>query len=126
MYFFSLDSVIVVISCFRVIMYFAIWLLLLFLRLDSFGFKSSLGPLEIPSHVTVAIKNCGGLCRSHICLIMPYIFFTCSILFMILCRNPDWHDRGIVGRIRNATVWPQGLNVKDSVRVITCQPCGIM
>lgn len=28
-------------------------------------------------------------------------------------RNPAWHDRGIVGRIRNATVWPQGLNTKD-------------
>ena len=28
-------------------------------------------------------------------------------------RNPEWNERGIVGRIRNATVWPQGLDTKD-------------
>ena len=28
-------------------------------------------------------------------------------------RNPHWHDRGIVGKIRNATVWSRGFNVED-------------
>ncbi|CAK9087062.1 Uncharacterized protein SCF082_LOCUS41161 [Durusdinium trenchii] len=33
--------------------------------------------------------------------------------FTEIGRNPEWTDRGVVGRIRNASVWPRGLDVED-------------